>query len=480
MNAKPLPPQIIYNLASLRQRVAAMLDEVQSRDLNKDAGYPDVLDTGTLRLMYEREGIAQRVVNLYPTESWVEDPIIQVEGTEETTEFEKAWNALVKKWNLFHWLHRVDELSGVGSFGLLLFGLSDGKEFKEPVEGIPEDGMMPDTGPVAQSDLKILYIRAFDEYLCTVAEFESDKKSPRYGQPKTYTIKFTNDGGSMSSQGSRAQDSTEDLTVHWTRVIHVADNRKNSEVFGEPRMKPVYNRLYDLRKTLAGSAEMFWKGGFPGFHLKIDPEVEFGDTEKTKLKADLEDYINTTKRFFSVQGGELQPIAPQVADPSAQVAAQLEAISIALEIPKRIFIGSEAAQLASGQDSKTWNKRLKRRQQKYLTPLLIAPVIERLQFYGALPWVEDYSVEWPDLNETTDNQKAETAAKWMEALSKYISGNVDMIIPPETLLGDYLAYSPEQVKAITKAAEEYALEHEDDDLDDVDENGNSNEGGTEE
>ena len=46
--------------------------------------------------------------------------------------------------------------------------------------------------------------------------------------------------------------------VHASRVIHVAEDILDDEVYGIPRLEPLYNYLDDLLKVVGGSAEMFW------------------------------------------------------------------------------------------------------------------------------------------------------------------------------------------------------------------------------
>jgi len=242
------------------------------------------------------------------------------------------------------------------------------------------------------------------------------------------------------------------LAVHYSRVIHIADNRQNSDVYGMPRMKPVFNRLLDLRKIAGGSGEMFWKGGFPGISLEAanpDEDVTF-DPEATKEEMDK--YMNGLQRYISLVGMTAKSLAPQVADPSNHVDIQLKLIATTLGIPWRVFIGSEQAQLASGQDMKAWNRRINRRRTEYLTPFIIRPFIDRLMEMGALPAVEEYDVKWPDLNTPSDEEKATVGEKQTNALSKYVSTGMDALMPPFHFLTLIMGYSDEEANGILEEA----------------------------
>lgn len=451
-NAKELA-----NLARITDNVATMRTEFLKklldprRDIDDECGYPKVVDIQSYRLLYDREGIAERVVNVYPQESWAMDPDINESEDAEETEFERAWKAVNDEHNCIHYLQRIDELSGIGHYGVLLLGLDDGEELQEPADGLDEQGNV--TGDPGH---QLLYLRAFDESLVNVAAYETDLTNPRFGTPTFYDITFY-DPNTQESGGVAAGQDTTTRRVHWSRVIHVADNRKSSEVFGVPRMRPVYNRLYDLRKLLGGSAEMFWKGAFPGYSFEVNPDLDDVTIDKDAMRIEFDNYANGLQRYLALTGVQAKSLGVQVADPSEHVEAQLRAIAITLGVPLRVFMGSEQAQLASGQDARAWNKRLERRQTKYVDPMIIRPFIDRLIAFGILPEPVEYFIEWPDLNSPTDQDKAEVAAKKTEAFAKYVAGGVDTLIPPLEFLTIVCGMKEDEAEAIMEAAIEHII-----------------------
>jgi hypothetical protein len=430
------------------------------RDIDLECGYPKELNTSQYKLMYDREGLASRVVSIYPEESWANDPmILQTEDPTET-EFEKQWAELEEELQVFSYMNKVDEISGIGRFGVLLLGLDDGLELNQPVKGLDEKGEK-----VGDASHQLLYLRAFDESVVTVKDTEKDRNNPRYGKPTLYSITFETIANTRDASGQVSATTGREFNVHWHRIIHVADNRKSSEVYGVPRMQMLFNRLYDLRKITGGSGEMFWKGGFPGYSFEMDPNARRPTaTELETLQTDIANYADGLQRYIKVQGISVKSLSPQVADPKSHVDTQLEYIAIAMGVPKRIFMGAEQAKLASTQDSKAWNKRIARRQNKYLTPYVVRPFVDRMIAFGVLPEVEDYWVEWQDLNALSEMEQAEVLAKKVEAFSKYVSGGVSELIPPEEFLTMYAGLDPDEVKQIMDAAlqrqEEMAEEEE--------------------
>jgi len=214
----------------------------------------------------------------------------------------------------------------------------------------------------------------------------------------------------------------------------------------------LFNRLYDIRKIAGGSGEMFWKGAFPGYAFEVDPTIAGATLDADSLRTEFENYSNGLQRYLALQGVTAKSLLPQTADPKNHLDSQLKQIAIAMGVPYRIFMGSEEAKLASQQDTQAWNKRLTRRQNKYLSPYMIRPLVDRLIEVGVLPQPTEYTVHWPDLSAPSDMEKAEVLSKITEAFAKYVGGNVDMLIPPEEFLTMFAGLDEAEVKQIMDAA----------------------------
>lgn len=454
------------------------------KDIDAECGYPTWLTPEHYRRMYDREGIAKRVVDCMPEETWALDPEIFEDEDESTeTPFEKAFDSLCKRMNAISFLQRIDILSGVGQYGLLLIGIDDGKELSEPVANVETElaslndtdsgSSEEDTDDEADDDgtdstveddtedgsseeftptRKVLYFRVFDESAVFVKLRETDAKNPRYGQPISYNIQFRD----YPNWGTQAGE-TISKEVHWTRVIHVADNRKMSEIFGVPRQQPVYNRLYDLRKVYAASGEAFWKGAFPGLSFEVNPEVadQGVEIDQESLKEQMDRFSAGTQRYIATTGLSTKTIPPEVVDPTATIETHLKAIAIALAIPYRVLFGSEEAKLAGNSDTRAWNRRLSNRQTKYVSPMIIRPFVDRLIAMGVLPEPDgEYTVEWPDLNALSDQDKAAVALTKTQALQAYIMGNGAQLVPPDLFLTLFMGMTTEEAQQILEAVAE--------------------------
>lgn len=437
----------------LSMRVEALRRQMNSdprRNYDTEFGYPDDVTAEECGRLFERGDIAGRIVSVFPEECWSRRPEVYESVEHRSTEFEKAWKDLVDTKNFLWYLQQVDILSGIGSFGVLLLGIDDGQTLETPVKGID---LKTGLGNGKEKKSQLLYCRAFDERYVTIDKFEDDLTSPRYGMPVMYTIKFTDP--STYATGETKTTTTIDKKVHWTRIIHVADNLISSEVIGVPRMKPVWNRLQDILKTAGGSAEMFWKGAFPGISFETLPDIAPGELDVESIKDEFAKYSNGLQRFLALNGVTAKSLPVQVADPTPHINMQIMLIAIRMGVPARVLMGSEVGALASAQDTKRWNERLAKRQNEYLTPRLVRLVVDRLMAIGVLPKVKMYIVEWPDMNVPTSIEKGTVAMKKTQAMSAYTSGGVSDLIAPEDYLIRVLELPTEEAKTIVKKAKEF-------------------------
>uniref|UniRef100_A0A6M3IVV2 Anti-CBASS protein Acb1-like N-terminal domain-containing protein n=1 Tax=viral metagenome TaxID=1070528 RepID=A0A6M3IVV2_9ZZZZ len=423
---------ILNEVSLLRRETLAKLFD-PNRDINDACGYPTEISIEQYKEFYKREWLAKRVVQIFPEACWTEDPVIFENEDPDETEFEKAVSNLNKDLNLFHFLHRIDELSGIGRYGILLLGLKDGQNSL--------------TLPVTKKEgVQLIYLRAYDESVLAVDSVNTDVTSPRYGFPEIYKVNTADASGSTGILDA--------IRVHWSRVLHVADNRTTSEIYGAPRQEIAYNRIWDCRKILSGSGEMFWLGAFPGYSFEINPDMQDATIDTASIREELSNYQNGLQRYLAISGVSAKSLAPQVADPTGHLAAQIKATAIAMGVPMRILMGSEEAKLASQSDKETFNSRVKCRQDKYVSPMIIRPFIDRMIEFGVLPEVADYTIQWPDLNSPSEEDKANVAKAKSEALAKFVQGDVAQLIPEAEFLKIVMGMSQEEVDSISAAVEE--------------------------
>lgn len=433
---------ILSEVISSRTALSRQIEGTPARDLDKELRYPEKIDIKDYKKQFDRGGIGTRVVSIMPDESWAVLPK-PVENEEVSQSiFEERWEEIAETVYPFYYLHRADVLSGIGRYGIVLVGIDDGKDLKAPVDGVTED----EKGR-SKKEHEITYLRVFDESVVTIKEKENDTRSRRYQKPTLYTINFS----------EKSDDSKDEQDVHWTRIIHLADNRLRSEVYGTPRMKPVYNRLLDIKKILGGSGEMFWRGAFPGYAFEANPELlmKGGEIDVDSLKDELYKFSEGLQRYLALSGVSAKSLLPQTAPPTQHLDAQLKAIAITMGIPYRILFGTEEARLAGEKDDEHWRMRMGRRQKTYLTPMVVKPFINRLIQYNVLPEPHDmkYTIQWPALKILSEQQEADLSAKKTEALRRYMHAGVREILPPKEFFKFIMRMPAPEVQVIMEALE---------------------------
>jgi hypothetical protein len=434
------------------------------RDLDAECGYPPEIRPEDYRAMFEREGIAARVVKLEPDETWRSPPeVYDDEDPENTTDFEQGWQNLVAYPNLvLDYLKRWDTLSRLGRYAVLIVGVDDPAPTLEqplPHRKRNEDGSWEES-PIKR---RLLYLRPVSETNATFtrADLVSDKNNPRYGLPEFYHCNLGDpEEAGIGVIGAEARTTTT-TKVHWTRVLHLpADGALESDMYGPPAMRDVYNRLMDMRKTLGGSAEMFWKGGFPGVSFEVNPNLMDAAVKTEDLKQAIEDYTNKLKRYIALTGVSAKSLAVQVADPTPHMEVQYEAVAVAKDMPVRILKGSERGELASSQDQMRWNGRIMGRQLGHVTNRILLPFVYRLIEVGVLPPPAqtednpngDVLVAWKDLNEPTPKEKAERAKLITEAMVQYISGKGKYLCGEAEWWTLIQGFSPEEAEQMLENA----------------------------
>ncbi len=466
------------------------------RSIDDECGYPDIMavDVETYKDFYRKFAISNRVVSIMPQQCWLNTPsVFEDEDPEKITDFEKqlelltaglggmSWQKQEENSSLWQYIHRADRLSGIGHFGVILIGVNDGQELRNPVKGVIEEGSMPSevkedgdsgqrvflntgakpyklqytevvTNKNNENDPRlkdVIYFKVFDESDVYVTEFEGNVQSPRFGQPVRYNITFNSDS---SRGGINLPQAT--VEVHWTRVVHVTDDADNDENFVPPRQRAVWNNILDLRKVYGGDAEAYWKNVDGLISLETHPQLG-GDVEidDDSLQDMMEETMNGMQKWIRLAGLHANRMAPQLTDPSKHVEIQLDAICIQLGCPKRIFLGSERGELASSQDSEHWNTTLQSRRENVITPRHIVPLLNRLISIGCLPEPEQgFSVVWPDIDSLSPERQADVAAKITEALAKYVQGDVESIMELTEYLIKVIGLSDEDAKSIAQKA----------------------------
>lgn len=418
----------LVSRATLAARLGQQFDG--DRNLYSALGYKTNLVFDDYFTQYDRQDIAKAVITRPIQATWRGKIKVYESDDDQETTFEKDLRVLWNRVHLKSIFSRLDHMACLGQYAVLLFGLSDvssSDDFSKPV---------------TPGNLDLLYVRPFHEDSAKIQAFEQDPKNPRYDLPLFYNLTISNGSGANSSS----------ILVHHSRVIHCVNDPLESVVYGTPVLRSVFNRLMDLEKLVGGSAEMFWGGARPGYAGKLDPDFTLGATEEAALQTQIDEYEHKLRRILISQGINLEALAPQVSDPRPHVDVQLQMISAATGIPKRILTGSERGELASEDDKISWNEYVQSRRDEFAESAILRPFVDKCVELGIIsPPKDEYVVSWSDLHAPSDKQKAEVGRSRAEALRAYTTNPIaERIVPPRAFYSMFLGLSDEAIQLIEK------------------------------
>lgn len=362
------------------------------RDVYDVLGYPEDLEFRDYWDRYLRQNIARRIVDAAPSATWKDDPIIKSDN-ENLIEDVKNITTSVRAWPK---LARGDKLSRIGEFGIAVLGTDDvstDEDFEQEL-GV---------------GVNLEYVSVFHNGHINDVDIDEDPTSERFGKPETYHVDFTRGDGDEDADGDVGIQE-----VHWSRVIHFADDVLDDEVYHVPALMPVFNLLIGLQHVVGGSQEAFWRMAERGLIFNLDPEATDIDTES--MDTEIENYIHDWQRYMKLQGVETQELDGQQVDPSDVFDVIVQLISSSREDipPKRILMGSERGELSSQQDEANWAATIRQRRDDYVGPRIVRQFVDRMIEHEMLPNVNstdvEYEVEWPELFELNAVEKSEVAS----------------------------------------------------------------------
>jgi hypothetical protein len=383
-----------------------------NRDIYAAAGYvrQDEVKFSHYWGLYSRGDIAGRIVDMPAKTTWRTPPEIVIEGEDKGTKFTQAFEDLAKRLKLWSYFQRADRLAGIGKYAVIVIGVKGvtDQQLKTPLIKVP--------GPDA-----VIYLSVYHEDNAQITEWETDTGNERYGLPKVYQLKTTTNpafkAGGAAGAGS-------ELLVHASRVIHIAEDVLEDDVFGRPRLERCLNRLYDLEKVAASTGESYWQLVARILQAKIDPNMEIGTDDLKVLDEKLGELVHDLRRQFYGQGVGLEWLSSETPNVTQVADFYFSLIAGAAGIPKRILFGSEMGELASSTDQETYLGTINERQESFAEPSILRAFVDRMILIGALPKPEggkkkdgqpakqgEYQVNWPALYEESDKEMAEVDGK---------------------------------------------------------------------
>lgn len=365
------------------------------RDLYDIFGYKKQLTAEDFLAKYVRQDICSRIIDAPPDATWSNPPSL----VSDATGLVDAWEKLAVEHDIFGALNRVDRLSRLNHFSILMMGFNDNTSMESKVTKATE----------------LLYLRAVGSRQIDSVKFNSNERDPRFGLPESYKIHFDDPSLKSITSGSVTVEGLKDLEVHASRVIHIVEKPLEDTVFGIPIIEKIYNLLDDLLKVGGGTSEMYWLSANRGMQADIDPEMDLDPADAKALGDELDEYQHQLRRFIRTRGVTIKDLGSDVANPADIFAMLVGLISGTTGIPKRILLGSEAGELASAQDRANWAERIDERRMLFCEPRVLRPTVQLLQNIGLLPEGE-FSFDWPSAFLQNPLEEGQTMAQKARAI----------------------------------------------------------------
>lgn len=435
--------QNIGNAASgsdqqVRSRMAAMLSGGYDfadtlHNIYLDYGYPATLTFYNFWNMYRRFGPARRVVQLYPDQTWLDDPIV----TSENAQFMRDLEALVgttesgqvvgASFGLWRRMKGLDTRQRVGRYAGMYVRVKDNKKPNEPLEGtLPGINALADMVPLYESQLKVLTT-------------QDDPSADDFGLPTMYQF-------STGTAGNRNEKVGASFEIHPSRVIIAAEGSDNGSIIGVPCLEAVYNDLMDLRKINGGGGEGFYKNSSQNivFDLKDGATAAANKAVLDDFNENYDNFAqNRQRRAMWTPGMEAKVLQSTLTNPKDFALNSWYAISAGSDIPVSLLMGNQTGRLAGDQDARGFLGEVQARRTDFGTDLVVA-VLDWLIKYGVLPSAP-YAVEWPDAQAPSKEQKLDNAAKMADINQKVFQSGGDVPFSGEEIRGE-AGHDPDEIE----------------------------------
>lgn len=415
----------------IRSRLASFMgySHEGNRDLYAAFGYSRAVTVEELYSLYTRNEIAHRIIRAFSQSTWREMPHVgdsrghAIEKGDNFSPFALEFDDLSRRMSLQSVFERADRLSSIGRYGLVVMGFADGKSMSEPLSG----------------KAKLAYLSTYGELGVSVSKYDTDTRSSRYGLPEIYAVKqaATSDSGPTSPKRM--------LSVHHSRVIHLAEVLDEDDVLGMPRLLPLVNRLNDLEKVMGGGSEMYWLNGTARLGLWADKDANLSDDEVTAMKDQADEFQHQLRRVLIGQGITAQMLQSPNYDPGPIVDKLLELIAGSVGLPKRILVGTERGELSSAQDENNWSERIAERRVNFAAPRILMPFLIKMIDTGNLSAPEGAAyAEWDKSTKVGPIEESTIASNLSTALATYANApDAQMLVPPAEFRSTFLKLPPE-------------------------------------
>ncbi len=387
-----------------------------------DYGYPATLSFFNFWNMYRRFGIARRAVELYPDQTWLDDPI--VDGGEQ---FNREFERLNMRLGVWRRLKGQDTRQRVGRYAGMFMRVRDNLSPEKPIEGtLPGVGALVDMIPLYESQLD-------------VSTTEDDPTADSFGMPTMYQF----NGGNV---GNRNEKNGASFRIHPSRIVIASEDSDNSGIYGIPTLESVYNSLMDLRKVLGGGGEGFYKNAAQNivFNLQDGASAKSNKDLLNKFNEQYDEFSqNRSRRAMWTPGMDAKTLDSSLISPKDFADASLMDIAAGVSTPTTLLVGNQTGRLAGDQDTRGFLSQVQARRLDFGTDMVRAQLDWFIR-WGILPAAE-YDVEWPDALAPSKEEKLANAGRMADVNQKQFLSGGDVPFTGEEIREE-AGFDPEEME----------------------------------
>jgi hypothetical protein len=315
-------------------------------DHNKDFGYPDHIDFDAAYQRYSRNGIAFAGVEKTILKTWQDNPELWENKDAKETYAESEIRQKFDDLRLWQKLAEADRRSMVGGYSGLILRYADDKRFLEPVDTVPGglDGLV-DIIPAWAGQL-------------TVSSWDTDERSPTYGEPTMFGFNESAVGDNDDRQAKNRS-----FELHPDRVLIWS---KDGTIHNRSILEPGFNNLIDMEKISGAGGEGFWKNAKSAPVMETDADVSIADMAKgmgvgvdemaDKMNEQVEDFNKGFDAMLMLQGMKAKTLGVTLPQPEEFFNVALQCFAASIGIPLKVLVGSQSGERASTEDADEWSR----------------------------------------------------------------------------------------------------------------------------
>lgn len=388
--------KVVNSLQSTLRRMQGLLGYGISpdgkRDYNTIFGWGLDLQYSDYFAMYERNEFASVIVKKVAKACWNELPKIM----SGETEILKDEMAQLKKMGFFRALERADILNRIGNFSVLLIGMPDGQDLDKPVG--------------SANDIQGMYFNPYNYDGIEIVSWDTNPESQRFNLPVIYQLQTTN-------HGEKGKDiNVSSVNVHYSRIVHMAEDALDSSIEGRSSLKPGWNALINTLKVTGGSAEAYFRNARQQLALEADKDARLkkGSDELKTLKDNVEDFNNSWDPVLRLQNMKANHLQIDMISPRESFDINVEGLSGETGIPIRIFTGKGGGQTTGAEDRASWNALVGDRRSSDCDGWLMQG-LGIMAEAGMFNLPDDAEVEWSPQVATSEKEQSEVRKNNSEA-----------------------------------------------------------------